>query len=117
MTDLPVGDLIKYITDDVKRWCATGRPGQGRSRSAAKNGGMGAGLFAGAGYFAISALSVLYLAAGFGLADLFDWGSGSASWSSVILLFLVAGICGGIGSCWSRRSSRRRRPSPRPTRR
>ena len=93
MTDLPVGDLLKSITDDVKQLVRDEVAlAKAELVPAAKNGGMGAGLFAGAGYFAISAMSVLYLAAGFGLAELFDWG--------VWLGLLVVGIAlvlSGIG--------------------
>jgi len=98
MTDQPVGDLIKSITDDVKQLV---RDEVALAKTelipAAKNGGIGAGLFGGAGYFAISAFSVLYLAAGFGLAELFDWGVWLGLLVVGVALLLVAGICGGIG--------------------
>ena len=97
MTDQPVGDLIKSITDDVKQLV---RDEVALAKTelipAAKNGGIGAGLFGGAGYFAISAFSVLYLAAGFGLAELFDWGVWLGLLVVGVALLLVAGICGGI---------------------
>ena len=98
MTDQPVGDLIKSITDDVKQLVRDEVAlAKAELIPAAKNGGIGAGLFAGAGYFAICALSVLYFAAGFGLAELFDWGYWLGFLVVGVALFLVAGICGGIG--------------------
>jgi hypothetical protein len=98
MTDQPVGDLIKSITDDVKQLVRDEVAlAKAELLPAAKNGGMGAGLFAGAGYFAISAFSVLYLAAGFGLAELFDWGVWLGLLVVGVVLLLVGGICGGIG--------------------
>jgi hypothetical protein len=98
MTDQPVGDLIKSITDDVKQLVRDEVAlAKAELLPAAKNGGMGAGLFAGAGYFAISAFSVLYLAAGFGLAELFGWGVWLGLLVVGVVLLLVGGICGGIG--------------------
>ena len=67
MADQPVADIIKGITDDVKLLV---RDEMELAKSeivpTAKKGGIGAGLFAAAGYFAICALSVLYFAAAFG---------------------------------------------------
>jgi hypothetical protein len=98
MTDQPVGDLIKSITDDVKQLVRDEVAlAKAELIPAAKNGGIGAGLFAGAGYFAICALSVLYFAAGFGLAELFNWGTWLGLLVVGVALLLVAGICGGIG--------------------
>lgn len=97
MADQPVADIIKGITDDVKQLV---RDEMELAKSeivpTAKKGGMGAGLFAAAGYFAICALSVLYFAAAFGLAAL-----GLAEWLAFLIvgvaLLLVAGICAGVG--------------------
>ncbi|HWH98700.1 MAG TPA: phage holin family protein [Propionibacteriaceae bacterium] len=98
MTDQPVGDIIKGITDDVKLLVRDEIAlAKAELIPAAKNGGIGAGLFAGAGYFAICALSVLYFAAAFGLAAAFDWPVWLGFLVVGIALFLVAGICGGIG--------------------
>ncbi len=98
MTDQPVGDLIKSITDDVKQLVRDEVAlAKAELIPAAKNGGIGAGLFAGAGYFAICALSVLYFAAGFGLAELFDWDVWLGLLVVGVALLLIAGICGGIG--------------------
>jgi hypothetical protein len=98
MTDQPVGDIIKGITDDVKMLVRDEIAlAKAELIPAAKNGGIGAGLFAGAGYFAICALSVLYFAAGFGLAAAFGWPVWLGFLVVGIALFIVAGIFGGIG--------------------
>ena len=98
MTDQPVGEIIKNITDDVKQLVRdTVALAKTELIPAAKNGGMGAGLFMGAAYFAICALSVLYFAPSYGLYDLFDWPTWLGFLVVGIVLFLVAGICGGIG--------------------
>ena len=71
MAEQAVGDIIKSITEDVKLLV---RDEMELAKSelipAAKNGGIGAGLFGAAGYFGICALSILYFAAAFGLAAL-----------------------------------------------
>ena len=98
MTDQPIGDIIKGITDDVKLLVRDEIAlAKAELIPAAKNGGIGAGLFAGAGYFAICALSVLYFALAFGLAALFDWPTWLGFLVVGIALFVIAGICGGIG--------------------
>ena len=98
MTDQPVGDIIKGITDDIKLLV---RDEIALAKTelipAAKNGGIGAGLFAGAGYFAISALSVLYFAAAFGLAAAFGWSAWLGFLVVGVALLVIAGICAGIG--------------------
>ncbi len=98
MTDQPVGDIIKGITDDVKVLVRDEIAlAKAELIPAAKNGGIGAGLLAGAGYFAICALSVLYFAAAFGLAAAFGWSTWLGFLVVGIALFVIAGICGGIG--------------------
>ena len=98
MTDQPVGDIIKGITDDVKLLVRDEIAlAKAELIPAAKNGGIGAGLFGAAGYFAICALSLLYFAAAFGLATAFDWSVWLGFLVVGIALLLIAGICGGIG--------------------
>src|SRR5918999_3452540 len=98
MTDQPVGDIIKGISDDVKLLVRDEIAlAKAELIPAAKNGGIGAGLFAGAGYFAICALSLLYFAAAFGLADAFDWPNWLGFLVVGIVLFVVAGVCAGVG--------------------
>jgi hypothetical protein len=98
MADHPVGEIIKNITDSGKLLARdTVELAKSELVPSLKNGGMGVGLFLGAAYFAICALSVLYFALGFGLAALFDWPTWLGFLVVGILLFLIAGICGGIG--------------------
>ena len=98
MTDQPVGDIIKGITDDVKLLVRDEIAlAKAELIPAAKNGGIGAGLFAGAGYFAICALSLLYFAAAFGLATAFGWSAWLGFLVVAIALFVIAAICGGVG--------------------
>jgi hypothetical protein len=98
MADSPVGDIIKDITDSGKLLASdTMELAKSELMPAAKNGGMGVGLFMGAAYFAVSALSVLYFALAYGLSDLFDWPLWLGFLVVGILLFLVAAVCGGIG--------------------
>ena len=98
MADQPVGEIIKNITDSGKLLARdTVELAKTELMPAAKNGGMGAGLFMGAAYFAICAMSVLYFALSYGLNDLFDWPTWLGFLVVGILLFLVAGVCGGIG--------------------
>ncbi len=97
MADQPVGDIIKTITEDVKSLV---RDEIALAKSelipAAKHGGIGAGLFGAAGYFAICALSVLYFAAAFGLAAL-GLPTPLAFLIVGVALLLIAGVCAGIG--------------------
>ena len=66
MADQGVSDLIKGISDDVKLLVRDEiQLAKAELVPAAKNAGIGAGLFGAAGYFAICALSVLYFAAAF----------------------------------------------------
>ena len=97
MADLPIGDIIRNITDDVKLLVQDQiellRP---ELTPAAKLGGTGAGLFGVAGYFALSATIIFYFAAAFGLVA-----AGLAAWLRILIvggaLLLIAGICAGIG--------------------
>jgi hypothetical protein len=97
MAEPAVGDLIKSITEDVKVLVRDEIAlAKAELVPAAKSGGIGAGLFGAAGYFAICALSVLYFAAAFGLAAL------GLSYPLAFLLvgvalLVIAGICGGVG--------------------
>src|SRR6478609_10887246 len=97
MAEPAVGDLIKSITEDVKVLVRDEiQLAKAELVPAAKSGGIGAGLFGAAGYFAICALYVLYFAAAFGLAAL------GLSYPLAFLLvgvalLVIAGICGGVG--------------------
>lgn len=97
MADLPVADIIRNITDDVKLLVQDQiELLKTELTPAAKLGGSGAGLFGVAGYFALSATIILYFAAAFGLVA-----AGLAPWLAFLIvggaLLLIAGLCAGIG--------------------
>ncbi len=103
MADLPVGDIIKNITDDVKLLVQDQiELAKVELIPAAKNGGTGAGLFGAAGYFSLSATILLYFAAAFGLVA-----AGLAAWLAFLIvaaaLLLIAAILAGIGYLFVRR--------------
>src|ERR687898_3314673 len=95
MAELAVGDIIKGITDDVKLLVRDEvELAKSELDPAAKKAGGGAGLFGAAGYFGISALSILYFAAAFGLVAL-----GLDAWLAFLIvgvaLLLIAAVLGG----------------------
>ena len=97
MADLPVADIIRNITDDMKLLVQDQiELAKAELMPAAKLGGTGAGLFGVAGYFALSATIIFYFAAAFGLVA-----AGLAAWLAFLIvggaLLLIAAICGGIG--------------------
>lgn len=97
MADQGVGDIVKSITDDVKLLVRDEiQLAKAELVPAAKNAGIGAGLFGAAGYFAICALSVLYFAAAFGLVAL-----GLSTWLAFLIvgvvLLVVAAVLGLVG--------------------
>jgi len=103
VADLPIADIIRNITDDVKLLVQDQiELAKAELTPAAKLGGTGAGLFGVAGYFGISATIVLYFAAAFGLVA-----AGLAAWLAFLIvgaaLLLIAGICAGIGYLLVRR--------------
>jgi hypothetical protein len=104
VADLPVGDIIKNITDDVKLLVQDQiELAKTELIPAAKNGGTGAGLFGVAGYFTLSATILLYITAAFGLIA----GFGLAAWLAFLIvavaLLLIAGILAGIGYLFLKR--------------
>ena len=96
MADLGVGDIVKSITGDVKLLVRDEvQLAKAELVPAAKNAGIGAGMFGAAGYFAISALLILYFAAAFGLAEVLP------TWLAFLIvgvvLLVIAAILGVIG--------------------
>jgi putative superfamily III holin-X len=97
MADQAVGDIIKSITDDVKLLVRDEvQLAKAELVPAAKNAGIGAGMFGAAGYFGICALSILYFAAAFGLVAL-----GLSEWLAFLIvgvvLLVIAGLLALIG--------------------
>ncbi len=102
MADQGVSDLIKGISDDMKLLVRDEiQLAKAELVPAAKNAGIGAGLFGAAGYFAICALSVLYFAAAFALAQVVD------TWLAFLIvgvvLLLIAAVLGLVGFVLVRR--------------
>ena len=96
MAELGVGDIVKSITGDVKLLVRDEiQLAKSELVPAAKNAGIGAGMFGAAGYFAISALSVLYFAAAFGLAEVLP------TWLAFLIvgvvLLVIAAVLGLVG--------------------
>jgi hypothetical protein len=97
MADRKVADLIKDIRGDVQL-LVTDQVELAKSEltPAAKNAGIGGGLFGAAGYFGINAATLLYIAAALGLATL-----GLPYWASFLIvagvLLLLAAILALIG--------------------
>jgi hypothetical protein len=96
MADQSVSELIKGISDDVKLLVRDEiQLAKTELVPAVKNAGIGAGLFGAAGYFAISALSVLYFAAAFALATVV------ATWLAFLIvgvaLLVIAAVLGLVG--------------------
>jgi hypothetical protein len=97
VADLGVGEIVKSITGDVKLLVRDEiQLAKSELVPAAKNAGIGAGMFGAAGYFAICALSVLYFAAAFGLVAL-----GLSEWLAFLIvgvvLLLIAAVLGLVG--------------------
>lgn len=68
MAEPAVGDIVKNISEDVKVLIQGEVELAKRELSqSAKRGGIGAGMFGAAGYFAINAVTLLYFAAALGL--------------------------------------------------
>jgi hypothetical protein len=92
-----VGDIIKNITDDVKHLVQSEiELAKAELIPSAKKGGIGAGMFGGAGYFGINGLTLLYVALALGIYAL-----GLSLWLSFLIvavaLLLLAGILALIG--------------------
>jgi Na+-transporting methylmalonyl-CoA/oxaloacetate decarboxylase gamma subunit len=97
MAERAVGDIIKDMTDDVKLLVRDQvELAKTELVPSAKKAGIGGGLFGAAGYFALSALGILYFAAAFGLVA-----AGLSQWLAFLIvgvvLFLIAVVLGGIG--------------------
>src|SRR5215217_6892726 len=97
MAERAVGDIIKDMTDDVKLLVRDQvELAKTELVPSAKKAGIGGGLFGAAGYFALSALGILYFAAAFGLVA-----AGLSQWLAFLIvgvvLFLIAAVLGGIG--------------------
>lgn len=97
MTEQPVGEIIRAISDDVKELVRDEvQLAKAELVPAAKTGGIGASLLAGAAFFVVSAVFILYFCAAYVLVRL-----GVPVWASFLIvgvaLLLLAGLLGAIG--------------------
>lgn len=91
-------EIVQSITDDIKI-IVQGQIELARAEimPSVKHGGVGAGIFGGAGYFALNGLSLLFIAGALGIAVLIKhwWALGFAIMGVVLLL--IAGLLALIG--------------------
>jgi hypothetical protein len=92
-----VGDIVKDISDDVKLLVRDEiELAKSELIPSAKQAGLGAGLFGGAGYFAITAMLLLFFAAAYALVA-----AGLPTWAGFLIvggaLLIVAAILALIG--------------------
>jgi putative superfamily III holin-X len=97
MAEQPVGEIIRAISDDVKELVRDEvQLAKAELVPAAKAGGIGAGLLAGAAFFGVSAVFILYFCVVYVLVRL-----GLPEWASFLIvgaaLLLLAGLLGAIG--------------------
>jgi len=96
--DREAKEILSSITDDM-RTIVRGELDMAKAEvlPAVKKGGIGAGLFGGAGYFALNALSLLFIAGAIGIAMLINdlWALGFVIMG--VLLLIVAGVLALIG--------------------
>ncbi|WP_432558736.1 phage holin family protein [Granulicoccus sp. GXG6511] len=96
-----IGDLINQVKTDVLELVHNEIAlAKAELVPQAKFGGMGAGLFLGAGYFALNGLSLLFLSGALGIARLFNAPTGGVALGFLImavLVFVVAGVLALIG--------------------
>jgi hypothetical protein len=97
MADRKVADLIKDIRGDVQLLVNDQvELAKSELTPAAKNAGIGGGMFGAAGYFGINAATLIYIAAALGLAAL-----GLPYWAAFLIvagvLLLIAAILALIG--------------------
>lgn len=96
-----VNDVVKLISADMKALV------QGEIELAkaelvpsAKNAGLGAGMFGAAGYFALNAVSLLFIAGALAFAMIFGAPTGGVALGFVcmgVLLFIITGILALVG--------------------
>ena len=97
MAEPAIGDIIKAISGDVKELVRDEvQLAKAELVPAAKAGGIGAGLLAGAAFFGVSAVFILYFCVVYVLVRL-----GLPEWASFLIvgaaLLLLAGVLGAIG--------------------
>lgn len=85
-----VGDIVKLIGNDVKLLVQSEVAlAKAELVPSAKNAGVGAGMFGAAGYFAMNAISLLFLAGALGLARLFGAPTGWVALGFVAMAVII----------------------------
>lgn len=85
-----VGDIVKLIGNDVKLLVQSEVAlAKAELVPSAKNAGIGAGMFGAAGYFAMNAISLLFLAGALGLARLFGAPTGWVALGFVAMAVII----------------------------
>ena len=97
MAEQPVGEIIRAISDDVKELVRDEvQLAKAELVPVAKTGGIGAGLLAGAAFFGVSAVFILYFCVVYVLVRL-----GLPTWASFLIvgaaLLVLAAVLGAIG--------------------
>lgn len=94
MQDRPsAGDYIKRLQQDAPQMFKENvELAKAEVKPAAKAAGMGAGMFGGAGFFAIRGLAFLFYAAVFAIAMIFNQVVGKSALTSLTLAFLIVGV-------------------------
>ena len=97
MADQPVGEIVRAISADVKELVRDEvQLAKAELVPAAKAGGIGAGLLAGAAFFGVSAVFILYFCVVYVLVRL-----GLPEWASFLIvgaaLLLLAALLGAVG--------------------
>lgn len=97
MAEQPLGDIIRAISGDVQELVRDEvQLAKAELAPAAKNGGIGAGLLAGAAFFGVSAVFILYFCVVYVLVRL-----GLPVWASFLIvgaaLLVLAAVLGAIG--------------------
>lgn len=91
-------EIVSSITDDIKTIVkAEMEMAKAEIMPGVKKGGIGAGMFGAAGYFALNGLSLLFIAGALGIASLIKhwWALGFVIMG--VLVLLVAGLLALIG--------------------
>lgn len=92
-----IGDLIGQVKSDIQQLVQSEIAlAKAELLPQAKSGGIGAGLFLVAGYFAMNGLSLLFLSGAIALGQLFDAPTGGVALGFLIMALIVFVIAGGL---------------------
>lgn len=94
MDDRPeAGDFIQRLTKDAPQLFKDNLElAKAELKPAAKAAGIGSGMFGGAGFFLLRGLALLFYAAVFAIAVMFNQLAGRSALTSLALAFLIVGV-------------------------